>query len=48
MGKIADRVDEVLEHPDRMATLRENARATILARYDLAKLLPEHLEWIQG
>jgi glycosyltransferase involved in cell wall biosynthesis len=45
---IADRVDEVLEHPDRMATLRENARATILAGYDLAKLLPEHLEWIQG
>jgi glycosyltransferase involved in cell wall biosynthesis len=44
---IADRVDEVLEHPDRMAALRHNARTTILEHYDLAKLLPEHLQWMR-
>jgi len=43
---IADRVDQVLEASDRMATIRANARKTILQHYDLAKLLPEHLQWI--
>jgi glycosyltransferase involved in cell wall biosynthesis len=45
---IADRVDEVLDHPDRMSELRTNARTTILERYDLAKLLPQQLEWLTG
>ncbi|MDX2244241.1 MAG: glycosyltransferase family 4 protein [Leptolyngbyaceae cyanobacterium bins.302] len=45
-GAIADRVDEVFAHPDRMATLRTNARQTIQSNYDLAKLLPEHLQWL--
>jgi glycosyltransferase involved in cell wall biosynthesis len=44
---IADRVDEVLDHRDRMAAVRQNARTTILERYDLAKLLPIHLQWIR-
>lgn len=43
---IAERVDEVLEHPDRMATLRANARATIQQHYDLNQLLPRHLQWL--
>ncbi|ELR97696.1 glycosyltransferase family 4 protein [Gloeocapsa sp. PCC 73106] len=43
---IADRVEEVLDHPDSMASIRKKARETILRRYDLAKLLPEHLDWI--
>ncbi|MBD2022287.1 glycosyltransferase [Leptolyngbya sp. FACHB-36] len=43
---IADRVDEVLAHPDRMAELRTNARNTIVERYDLAHLLPLHLQWL--
>lgn len=33
--EIADRVDEVLSHPDRMAPMRERARRTVLQRYDL-------------
>lgn len=45
--KIADRIDEVLDHPTRMATLRANARKTALERYDLGKLLPQHLQLIQ-
>ena len=43
---IADRVDEVLRHSDRLATLRANARETILKRYDLAALLPQHIRWL--
>ncbi|GAB4384914.1 MAG: glycosyltransferase family 4 protein [Elainellaceae cyanobacterium] len=43
---IADQVDQVLNHPDRMATLRTNARTTIQERYDLAQRLPEHIQWI--
>lgn len=43
---IADRVDDVLNHPDRMAHIRLKARETILERYDLARLLPQHLQWI--
>jgi glycosyltransferase involved in cell wall biosynthesis len=43
---IAARVDEVLAHPDRLAAIRLQARKTIQARYDLAKLLPEQLQWL--
>ncbi|WP_066380706.1 MULTISPECIES: glycosyltransferase family 4 protein [unclassified Anabaena] len=45
--KIADRIDEVLDHPTRMAELRANARKTALERYDLARLLPQHLQLIE-
>jgi len=45
--EIADRVEEVLNHPDRMAQIREKARETIFKKYDLAKLLPQHLKWIE-
>jgi glycosyltransferase involved in cell wall biosynthesis len=43
---IADRVDEVLNHPDRMAELRTRARKTIVQHYDLATLLPQQLRWL--
>ncbi|NJO40341.1 MAG: glycosyltransferase [Cyanobacteria bacterium CRU_2_1] len=43
---IADRVDEALDDRDRMAAIRSNARDTILQNYDLAKLLPQHLQWM--
>lgn len=45
--QIADRVDEVLDHPTRMAEVRVKARDTALERYSLAQLLPQHLELIQ-
>lgn len=44
---IADRVCEVLDHPTRMAELRVKARETVLEKYSLAKLLPQHLELIK-
>jgi glycosyltransferase involved in cell wall biosynthesis len=43
---IADRVDEVLGHGDRLANLRANAREIILKHYDLATLLPQHMQWL--
>lgn len=44
--EIADRVSEVLDHPDRMAQLRQQARQTALERYDLTKLLSKQLQLI--
>ena len=43
---IADRISEVLDHPTRMAELRVKARQTALEKYNLSKLLPQHLELI--
>ena len=45
--KICSRVEEVFDSPDKMSSIREKARETILRKYDLAELLPKHLEWIQ-
>lgn len=44
---IAERVSEVLDHPNPLQELRDKARETIKERYDLSKLLPEHLKWIK-
>jgi glycosyltransferase involved in cell wall biosynthesis len=44
--QVADRVDEVLEHPTRMAEIREKARQTVLERYALSDMLGKHLELI--
>jgi glycosyltransferase involved in cell wall biosynthesis len=44
--EIADRVSEVLDHPNRMAALRQQARQTVLERYDLTKLLSQQLQLI--
>jgi glycosyltransferase involved in cell wall biosynthesis len=46
--EIANRVEEALDSPDQMASIRVKARETILEKYDLAKLLPKHLDWIKG
>ena len=44
--QISDRVEEAIDNPDKMAAIRKRARETIVERYDLAKLLPQHLEWM--
>ncbi len=46
--QIAERIAEVLDHPSRMAQLRAKARQTILDRFALADLLPQHLQLIQA
>ena len=45
--EIAARVIEALDNPARMAHIKKRARETIVDKYDLAKLLPQHLDWIQ-
>ena len=45
--EIAAKVIEALDNPERMAHLRRRARETIVDKYDLAKLLPQHLDWIK-
>jgi glycosyltransferase involved in cell wall biosynthesis/parvulin-like peptidyl-prolyl isomerase len=45
--EICDRLEEALNDPERMAAIRAKARQTILERYDLSLLLPQHLQWIQ-
>jgi len=46
--KIAARIDEVLDHPTWMAELRAKARKTVLERYALADLLPQHIQLIKN
>jgi glycosyltransferase involved in cell wall biosynthesis len=42
---IADRIDEALDHPDRMQALRDAARATAIRDFDLeSRILPQWLE----
>ncbi len=43
---IAKRVEEALDNPEAMLPIRTRARQTILKQYDLATLLPLHLDWI--
>lgn len=45
---IADRVDEVLDHKDRMATMRKKARQTIEQNYELENCLAEQFKLIDN
>ena len=45
--QISDRVIEALDNREGMAKIRTQARETILKNYDLAKLLPQHLQWVK-
>ena len=46
--EIADRIDEVFRHPNRMAQMRANARQTALDRYCHPQLLPQHLKIMEN
>src|SRR3546814_12480005 len=43
---VATRVDEVLDHKDRMAAIRKKARSTIVQRYELERCLDEQLKLV--
>ncbi|MBD2183828.1 glycosyltransferase family 4 protein [Aerosakkonema funiforme] len=45
--QIADRIDEVLDHPTRMAEIRQKARQTVLEQYSHDILLPRHIQLIE-
>jgi glycosyltransferase involved in cell wall biosynthesis len=44
---IADRIIEVLDHPNRLAELRHKARQTVLERYALQDLLPQNIQYLK-
>jgi len=46
--EIADKIEEALCNQEKMKALRSNARQTIVEKYDLTKLLPQHLAWISN
>jgi glycosyltransferase involved in cell wall biosynthesis len=47
--EIAEVVNRIFNHPDRMKSLREKARQTILQRYDLKTVcLPKQVELIHA
>ncbi len=46
--EVAERVIEALDHPDRMAPIRERARRTVVERYDLARCLPAQMRLIES
>lgn len=48
VDRIAERLDEVLDNPDAMQSIRANARQTIVDNYNLSDLLPIHLNWMKG
>ena len=45
--ELAEKVEEVLSHPDGMRNMRHAARRTVIDKYDLKKVLPLHLELIR-
>jgi glycosyltransferase involved in cell wall biosynthesis len=45
---IAERVADILDHPQDYLPLRQRARETICDHYDLAKLLPQQVAWLQA
>lgn len=46
--EVADRVDEVMDHKDRFAEIRERARQTVLDNYDLEKCMAKQLTLIKN
>jgi glycosyltransferase involved in cell wall biosynthesis len=45
--QIADRVEEVLDDPLHMASIRNRARETVMEKYALSDLLPRQMELLQ-
>jgi len=45
--EVADRVDQVLDHPDRMQRLRDAARQTVIQRYALPSCLDKQVKLIE-
>jgi glycosyltransferase involved in cell wall biosynthesis len=46
--QIAEKVNLALDNAEDMKAIRTAARKTIVNNYDLAKLLPQHLDWMLG
>ena len=45
---LVDKVEYVLNNQEKVLTIRENARKTVIEKYDLKKLLPQHISIIKS
>ena len=45
--ELIDKIEFALDNQDKIQILRENARKTIIEKYDLKKLLPRHVDFIK-
>lgn len=48
VNQLVEKVEYVLDNPDKVQELRKNARKTILDNYSLEKLLPQHIDFIKN
>jgi glycosyltransferase involved in cell wall biosynthesis len=49
LSELLQAIERVLDHPDRMAAMRQRAREDVVKSYDLKKIcLPAHLELIRA
>lgn len=48
INELLDKVEFVLNNQDKVKIIRQNARQTIIDKYDLKKLLPKHIELIKN
>lgn len=48
INTMVKKINDALDNPDNYKTIRENARKTILEKYDLNKLLPQQIEFIKN
>lgn len=46
--KLTEKVNYVLDNQDKINKIRQNARKTIVDKYDLKKLLPEHIQLLKN
>ena len=45
---MVQKINNVLDNPDKYADIRDNSRKTVVEKYDLKKLLPEQIEFIKN
>jgi glycosyltransferase involved in cell wall biosynthesis len=43
-----EKIEYALDNKDKMVEIRQNARKTILDKYDLKDLLPKHVEYVKS
>ena len=48
IDSLVDKVEYVLNNQEKVLTIRENARKTVVEKYDLKKLLPQHINIIKS
>lgn len=48
VDQLVEKIEYILNNQDKMRTIRENARKTVVENYSLAKLLPQQINYIKS